>query len=76
MNPKLNEAESDILEQLLPLQNKHIFTNSFGDGQIELITRKNDLSGAWVYFDSNEHGTVKLDGKEFLNEITHIQEII
>jgi hypothetical protein len=69
LNPKLTKTEQEILNEVLPLQNKHIFTKSIGDGEIIHITRKNDLSGIHIYFHSNLHGQMKLDGIEFLEEI-------
>jgi len=69
MNPEITEQEKDILHKTMALQGKHILTKSFGDGEINMITRKNDLSGVYVYFHSNREGEIKLDGEEFLNDI-------
>lgn len=75
MNPKVTNTEKEVMEQVLPLQGKHIFTKNFGDGEIEMVTRKNDLSGIWVYFHSNLDGEVKLDGREFLDEIEECKDL-
>ncbi|MFF2834274.1 hypothetical protein ACFVSK_21120 [Cellulosimicrobium cellulans] len=69
MNPKLKKAEKELLDKILPLQRKHIFTKTYGDGEISHVTRKDDLTGMYVYFHSNLHGVIKLDGEEFLLEI-------
>ena len=75
MNPEVTDVEKELMDQVLPLKGKHIFTKNFGDGEIEIVTRKNDLSGIYVYFASNLDGTVKLDGQEFLDEIEEVKEI-
>lgn len=69
MNPKLMKAEKELLDKILPLQRKHIFTKTYGDGEISRVTRKDDLTGVYVYFHSNLHGEIKLDGEEFLLEL-------
>lgn len=76
MNPTITNPEQTILDQVMPLQGKHIFTKNLGDGEINLITRKNDLSGICVYFHSNWHGEMKLDGQEFLDEVEEVKEIV
>jgi len=75
MNPEITNVEKDLMEQVMPLQGKHIFTKNFGDGEINLITRKNDLSGIFVYFHSNLEGEIKLDGVEFLEEVEEVRDI-
>jgi hypothetical protein len=75
MNPKATEVEKSVMDKVLPLQGKHIFTKNFGDGEINMVTRKNDLSGIFVYFHSNLDGEVKLDGEEFLEEIEEVKEL-
>lgn len=75
MNPTVTEVEKDLLDVIIPMQGKHIFTKTLGDGEIEMITRKNDLSGIWVYFHSNMDGVLKIDGKEFLQEVKEVREI-
>lgn len=75
MNPKVTDVEKDLMDKVFPLQGKHIFTKNFGDGEINLVTRKNDLSGIYVYFHSNAEGEIKLDGQEFLEDIDEVKEI-
>lgn len=41
-----------------------------------MITRKNDLSGMYVYFHSNWHGEIKLDGQGILNDIDEAKDIV
>lgn len=74
MNPKVTEVEKELMDKIMPLQGKHIFTKNYGDGEIEMVTRKNDLSGIFVYFHSNMDGTVKIDGKEFWEEVEEVKE--
>lgn len=69
MNPNLKKTEKELLDKILPLQRKHIFAKTYGDGEISRVTRKDDLTGVYVYFHSNLHGVIKLDGEEFLLEI-------
>ncbi|MGG0939198.1 hypothetical protein ABHN11_24605 [Brevibacillus centrosporus] len=60
----------DIIVQLLSLQGKHIFTEDLGDGEVNNITFKDhSRTGCFVYFHSNLHGEVKLDGEEFLKMV-------
>jgi hypothetical protein len=75
MNPKVTDVEKELMDKVLSLQGKHIFTKNFGHGEIEMVTRKNDLTGIYVYFHSNLHGTVKLDGVEFLEEMEEVRDI-
>ncbi|PLS19193.1 hypothetical protein CVD28_01940 [Bacillus sp. M6-12] len=75
MNPAVTDGEKSIMDKVLPLQGKHIFTKNLGDGEINMVTRKNDLSGIYVYFHSNLDGEIKLDGEEFLEEIEEVKEI-
>jgi len=75
MNPKVTDVEKELLEKIMPMQGKHIFTKNYGDGEIEMFTRKNDSSGIFVYFHSNLDGTIKLDGVEFLKEIEEVREM-
>lgn len=75
INPKVTNVEKELMDQVLPLQGKHIFTKNLGDGEIEMVTRKNDLSGIYVYFHSNLEGTLKLDGNEFLEEVEEVKEL-
>jgi hypothetical protein len=78
MNPTISPVEKSLLDQILPMQHKHVFTKTLGDGQIEKVTRYNDLSGVWVYFFTNDEGgyELKLDGNEFLNEVEEIREFV
>ncbi|GAB6989403.1 hypothetical protein [Paenibacillus pini] len=69
MNPKLTNIEKDLLECILLLRKRHLFTKTLGDGQIQRVTRKDDLTGINVYFHSNLHGEMKVDGEEFLKEL-------
>lgn len=73
MNPNVTSAEKSLLEQIMPMQGKHVFTSNLGDGEIDTITRKNDLSGVYVYFHSNLHGQIKLDGEEFLSFVVEVK---
>lgn len=75
MNPSVNLSEKELLDKVLPMQGKHIFTCSLGDGEINSVTRKNDLSGIYVYFHSNIEGEIKLDGVEFLEEVIEVKEM-
>ena len=75
MNPIVTSTEKELMEKVLPMQGKHIFTTSFGDGEINMVTRKNDLSGIWVYFHSNLDGEIKLDGDEFVEEVILAKEM-
>lgn len=75
LNPKVSQVEGKLFSKILPLQGKHIFTKSLGDGEINRVTRKNDLSGVNVCFHSNAHGEIKLDGVEFLEEVEDVREI-
>ncbi len=45
MNPPVTGVELLLLDKLMPLQRKQIKTRTFGQGEIRLLTRKNDLSG-------------------------------
>lgn len=69
MNPRLTDPENDLLAKILPLQGKHLFTKTLGDGEIVKVTRKDDFTGAYVYYHSNLHEELKLDGNEFLDEL-------
>lgn len=69
MNPQLKKTEKELLGLILPLQRTHLLTKSYGDGEITRVTRKDDLTGVYVYFHSNLHGVIKLDDEEFLLEI-------
>lgn len=64
-----SQAEKKLLEQIMPLQNQLLQTKTYGDGEIGIITRKNDRSGIFVYFNSRTCGQVRIDGEEFLEEI-------
>lgn len=66
-----------MLKKVMDLQGKHIFTKTFGDGEINTITKKsfNEEDGVFVYFHSNREGEIKLDGEEFLKDIEKVQEI-
>ena len=75
MNPAMTDVEKDLHSKIKPLQGKHIFTKNLGDGEINKITRKNDLSGMWVYFHSNLEGELKLDATEFLSEVDDVRPI-
>lgn len=84
-NPQVGVTEESQFNRLKPLMKKHIFTKSYGDGQIESITRKNDLSGLWVYFytnwdevpfDRDKNGCVKIDAEVFLSDIESIRELL
>lgn len=75
LNPEMTNVEKELMDKIMPMQGKHIFTKNYGDGEIEMFTRKNDLSGIYVYFHSNLDGTVKLDGNEFLEEIEEVREM-
>jgi hypothetical protein len=72
MNPPVTGVEHLLLDKLMPLQRKQIKTRTFGQGEIRLLTRKNDLSGIWVYFQDEQKGEVKVDGEAFLREVTDI----
>jgi hypothetical protein len=75
MNAPINPVELTLLDQLIPMQNKHIFTKNYGDGEIVILTRHNDLQGVWVYFYTNAEGGYeeKIDGAEFLREVEKIR---
>lgn len=73
LNPKVTQVERNLFSRIIPLKGKHIFTKSLGDGEINMVTRKNDLSGVYVYFHSNAHGEIKLDGVEFLEEVDDVR---
>jgi hypothetical protein len=75
MNPAMTDVEKDLHSKIKPLQGKHIFTKNLGDGEINKVTRKNDLSGMWVYFHSNLEGELKLDATEFLSEVDDVRPI-
>ncbi|MFF2532491.1 hypothetical protein ACFVS2_26850 [Brevibacillus sp. NPDC058079] len=75
MNPKVTDIEKGLLDQVLPLRGKHIFTKNYGDGEIDDVTRKNDLSGIIIYFHSNLEGVILLDGEEFLSEVDDVKDI-
>jgi hypothetical protein len=77
MNPQITVTEKTLLDQILPLQQMHIFTKTLGDGQIEMVTRHDDLKGVWVYFFTNDEGgyQMRLDGVEFLDEIDEVREL-
>jgi len=66
-----------MLQKAMDLQGKHIFTKTFGDGEINTITKKSydEADGIFVYFHSNRDGEIKLDGEEFLNDIERVQDI-
>lgn len=72
MNPQLTTDEFHIVDRLLQLQFCHLQTKELGDGEIDRITRKGDGTGAFVYFHSNLHGRIKIDGEEFLEMLVHI----
>ena len=72
-NSKLSQGEEKLLSKILLLQGKHIFTKTLGHGEITRVTRKNDQSGVNVYFYSNIHEALKLDGEKFLEEIRNVQ---
>lgn len=74
-NPSMTPIENNLWDKITPLRGKHLFTKHYGDGEIETITRKNDLSGLFVYFHSNLEGSIKLDGQEFLNEVEEVKEL-
>lgn len=43
MNPPITKKEHLLLDKLMPLQAKQIVTRTLGEGNIRLITRKNDF---------------------------------
>ena len=74
LNPKVTPTEKELLKMVMPLQEKQIITKTLGEGKIDCITRKNDLSGVFVYFKAKENTISKLDGVEFLNIIDKVIE--
>jgi len=64
-----------MFDKISKLYGKHIFTKDFGDGELVDITKKthNIEDGLYVYFHSNRDGEVKLDGKEFLDNIVEVK---
>ncbi|KTF59777.1 MULTISPECIES: hypothetical protein [Bacillus amyloliquefaciens group] len=74
LNPKMTDTESKLFNKIYRMQRKHIFTKNFGDGEISKVTRKDDLSGLYVYFDSNIDGQIKIDGLEFLEDVLEVKD--
>lgn len=78
MNPAPTKAEHEQWLLLNPLRGKWLIFKTLGDGEIVTITRKNDLSGYWVYFFTNDDGGYedKMDAMEFLAEIEEVRETV
>jgi len=68
-------SKEGLFGKVSGLEGKHVFTKSFGDGEINMITKKNDLTGYYVYFHSNADGEIKLDAEEFLADVDEVKPL-
>jgi hypothetical protein len=70
-NSKLDEGGKLLLARVDNLRGKHIFTKTFGDGEIDLVLFTKDGSDIEVLFHSNAEGQVFLPLGEFLEDVDH-----
>jgi hypothetical protein len=65
----LSPEHKSLVAKLDPLRGTQIFTNNFGDGEIELVLLSKDGANVEVLFHSNGDGQVTLTAEELLADI-------